>query len=128
MTAETWLRGLLARMTPGPWGVPGVMVFAVAAGERAERHIALCDGNSRWHGATPVEEPATDAENAHGIVALRNTAEALCAVVEAARLAEHHFHRMQRSGNWQGDDEHEAWAALQRSLVTLDALVPKEER
>lgn len=41
------------------------------------------------------------------------------ALVDAAKLTVMHFKRNQASGNFQGDDEHEAWTALTKALEGL---------
>jgi hypothetical protein len=54
------------------------------------------------------------------------------ALVNAAQLTQLHFARNQASDNFQGDDEHEAWGALNRSLTDLDKFLhftnPKRKR
>lgn len=37
-------------------------------------------------------------------------------LLEAAKLTALHFKRSLASGNFQGDDEHEAWTALQKAI------------
>jgi hypothetical protein len=37
--------------------------------------------------------------------------------LDAAKLTVLHFQRNQASGNFQGDDEHEAWAALEAAIA-----------
>ena len=49
-------------------------------------------------------------------------------LLEAAKLTVLHFQRSQASGNFQGDDEHEAWTALQKAIAKAEgAPVDREE-
>ena len=41
-------------------------------------------------------------------------------LLEAAKLTVQHFSRNQVSGNFQGDDEHEAWTALDKAITKAE--------
>lgn len=46
-------------------------------------------------------------------------------LLEAAKLTALHFERNKVSGNFQGDDEHEAWSALENAITKAES-APKE--
>jgi hypothetical protein len=41
-------------------------------------------------------------------------------LLAAAKLTALHFERNQASGNFQGDDEHEAWSALSKAIALAE--------
>lgn len=41
-------------------------------------------------------------------------------LLAAAKLAALHFTRQRLSGNFQGDDEHEAWTALEKAIARAE--------
>jgi hypothetical protein len=82
---ETRLRALLARMTSGLWevGHDGPSRPIILAGSHEMLSLsAWSDG--AWRSYTNEEQDVA------GIVALRNTADALCEVLEAARTVVHY--------------------------------------
>jgi len=52
-----------------------------------------------------------------GLNAVAPPREEVLALVAAAELTIQHFKRNQASGNFQGDDEHECWTALEAALA-----------
>ena len=46
--------------------------------------------------------------------------EKLPELLEAARLTVQHFKRKHRGGAFQGDDEHEAWTALEAAIAKVE--------
>ena len=105
MTAEVWLRRLLAQADPAPWqlnagSIEGEEVSDVSS---AETDFLIQD---------------VDKSNGESIVALRNTADALLSVVSIARQVERylstdHQSRLREQGQ-----------ALRKVLAALDTLVP----
>lgn len=103
--------------TPGPWedsSLPGVKIFA--------GNMTICDvrGWGYLTGAGGLRLPDEEAiaiqcANARLIAAAPD-------LLAAAQLAVLNFKRSQASGNFQGDDEHESWSALNAAIAKATAL------
>jgi hypothetical protein len=111
---------LAADATPAPWQVNPRNDLEVEV-------VIPCDySDTGWYYVATThtgDESRTDAAFiAHTRAAAPTLATAVLALLEVAEAAEltvRHFARNQTSGNFQGDDEHEAWTALTRALAAL---------
>lgn len=91
--------------TPGPWVVPAPDSYPLFVQTSWERNEKI--------GALTICQVSPQAASTEANARLIAGAPEL---LEAARLTVLHFERSAASGNFQGDDEHEAWTALSRAI------------
>ena len=116
------LRRLLAEATPGPW--KETRSFFYAAPDAEINGAALREGHGGRFIGSCLGVPEVRYANAALIVALRNNAEALLAVADAAREVDDAFAEEDR--DWMYPQEIEALAALRAALDALDRKEPSD--
>lgn len=93
--------------TPGPWAIDDSGVNAVSVcGHRIKTAEVYSVKSIAW---VAQVRNYNDSADARLIAAAPD-------LLEAAKLTALHFKRNRDSGNFQGDDEHEAWNALEQAI------------